>query len=126
MNVFKRVRRLWVLLDAGTNVGSITETLARKVQLKRHALADKRLDIQGIGEQKVSRNARAEVKVVLGWRMVYSLEVWIASPVLIWCSAPTLWSRRVYDSACTSVSHACSMRSRHQDQNVKTVGGNNK
>ncbi|GMF66450.1 unnamed protein product [Phytophthora lilii] len=36
-----------------------------------------RLDVQGIGKDKVYTDERAVIKLTLGWELVYEFEVWI-------------------------------------------------
>ena len=66
-----------ILLDTGANISAISETLAKKLRLKRIATNDKQIDVQGIGESKVVTTSRTAVKITLGWEVVYEFEVWI-------------------------------------------------
>ncbi|KAG3247308.1 hypothetical protein PI124_g7978 [Phytophthora idaei] len=66
-----------ILLDTGTNVSVITDTFVKKLRLRDVPDHGRRIDIQGISEDKVSTTRRARVKITLGWEMVYDFEVWV-------------------------------------------------
>ncbi|KAG4039021.1 hypothetical protein PC123_g25423 [Phytophthora cactorum] len=70
-------KRTRILLDTGANVSVITDTFARKLRLRDVPDHGRRINIQGINEGKVSTTRRAQVKITLGWEMVYDLEVWV-------------------------------------------------
>ncbi|KAG3230637.1 hypothetical protein PI124_g24265 [Phytophthora idaei] len=70
-------KRTRILLDTGANVSVITDTFAKKLQLRDVPDHGRRIDIQGINEGKVSTTRRAQVKITLGWEMVYEFEMWI-------------------------------------------------
>ncbi|KAF1794595.1 Aspartic peptidase domain [Phytophthora cactorum] len=58
-------KRTRILLDTGANVSVITDTFAKKLRLRD----DKRR--QGVTTR------RAQVKITLGWEMVYEFEMWV-------------------------------------------------
>ncbi|KAG4041498.1 hypothetical protein PC123_g22990 [Phytophthora cactorum] len=66
-----------ILLDSGANVSVITDTFAKKLRLRDVPDHGRRIDIQGISKGKVSTTRRAQVKITLGWEMVYELEMWV-------------------------------------------------
>ncbi|KAG2789747.1 hypothetical protein PC116_g7253 [Phytophthora cactorum] len=69
--------RTRILLDSGANVSVITDTFAKKLRLRDVPDHGRRIDIQGISEGKVSTTRRAQVKITLGWEMVYEFEMWV-------------------------------------------------
>ncbi|KAG3245149.1 hypothetical protein PI124_g10111 [Phytophthora idaei] len=70
-------KRARILLDTGANVSAITDTFAKKSQLRDVPDHGRRIDIQGINEGKVSTTRRAQVKITLSWEMVYEFEMWV-------------------------------------------------
>ncbi|KAG3045405.1 hypothetical protein PC121_g21291 [Phytophthora cactorum] len=55
----------------------ITDTFAKKLRLRDVPDHGRHIDIQGISEGKVSTTRRAQVKITLGWEMVYEFEMWV-------------------------------------------------
>ncbi|KAG3239169.1 hypothetical protein PI124_g15891 [Phytophthora idaei] len=70
-------KRTRILLDTGANVSVIADTFAKKLRLRDVPDHGHRIDIQGINEGKVSTTRRAQVKITLGWEMVYEFEMWV-------------------------------------------------
>ncbi|KAG3071268.1 hypothetical protein PI124_g22076 [Phytophthora idaei] len=70
-------KRTRILLDTGANVSVITDTFAKKLRLRDVPNYGRRIDIQSTSEGKVSTTRRAQVKITLGWEMVYDFEVWV-------------------------------------------------
>ncbi|KAG3144009.1 hypothetical protein PI126_g14357 [Phytophthora idaei] len=70
-------KRTRILLDTGANVSVIIDTFAKKLRLRDVPDRGRRIDIQGINEAKVSKTRRAQVKITLGWEMVYEFEMWV-------------------------------------------------
>ncbi|KAG2887632.1 hypothetical protein PC117_g25119 [Phytophthora cactorum] len=66
-----------ILLDTGANVSVITDTFAKKLRLRDVPDQGRRIDIQGINEGKVSTTRQAQVKITLGWEMLYEFEMWV-------------------------------------------------
>ncbi|KAG3133699.1 hypothetical protein PC128_g26304 [Phytophthora cactorum] len=70
-------KRTRILLDTGANVSVITDTFAKKLRLRDVPDQGRRIDIQGINEGKVSTTRQAQVKITLGWEMLYEFEMWV-------------------------------------------------
>ncbi|GMF27198.1 unnamed protein product [Phytophthora fragariaefolia] len=69
--------RTKILLDTGANISAVSESFARKRRLRCRVSLGKKIDIQGIAKDKVYTQERAQVKLTLGWELVYEFEVWI-------------------------------------------------
>ncbi|POM68478.1 Hypothetical protein PHPALM_15361, partial [Phytophthora palmivora] len=69
--------RTKVLLDTGATVNSVSFYLARKLglRLKSH----KQTKVSGMGGVPTYIGASAQVKITLGSRVVYLLDVWVAN-----------------------------------------------
>ena len=67
-----------ILLDTGANVSILSTRLARRLGLLKYARKDQALNIQGIGDKKVSVEGQVEVKITLGLNIVYVYTVWIS------------------------------------------------
>jgi hypothetical protein len=69
--------RVKILLDTGASVSMISLDLARrlKVNLNRHKL----IKVSGLGGIPTCITASTQVKVTLGFRVVYVVDVWVAN-----------------------------------------------
>ncbi|POM69520.1 Aspartic protease [Phytophthora palmivora] len=66
-----------VLLDTGATVNIVSFDLARKLGL--HLKSHKQTKVSGMGGVPTYIGASAQVKITLGSRMVYLLDVWVAN-----------------------------------------------
>ena len=58
--------RTKILLDTGTNISAISESLARELNIKGRMSTDKQIDVQSIGKSTVVTTSRVTVKITLG------------------------------------------------------------
>jgi hypothetical protein len=69
--------RVKVLLDTGATMSMISLDLARTLKLKINS--HKRIKVSGLGGVPTYISSSAEVKVTLGHRVVYILELWVTN-----------------------------------------------
>jgi len=69
--------RVNVLLDTGATVSMISLDLVRRLKLKMNS--HKRIEVSGLGGVPTDISSSAEVKVTLGHRVVYILELWVTN-----------------------------------------------
>ncbi|OWZ13902.1 hypothetical protein PHMEG_00012701 [Phytophthora megakarya] len=66
-----------IFLDSGASGSMVSLGLARRLKLKlKH---DKQISVSGLGGVPTSITASAEVKITLGSRVVYVVDVWVAN-----------------------------------------------
>lgn len=70
-------RRTTILLDSGASTSIISLDLARELRLPLDQTTD--LAVKGMGGVTTKIKARAEVKVTLGHRLVYYVNVWVGN-----------------------------------------------
>ena len=72
-------QRTRILLDTGANISMISASFARKLKLNLLIKTDKKLRVQGIGDQPLMAGGRLHLKITLGWDVVYEFEVWVGN-----------------------------------------------
>jgi hypothetical protein len=70
-------RRTSILLDSGASTSIISLSLARELGLSLTRRAD--LSVKGMGGVTTKISAKANIKITLGHRLVYYLEVWVGN-----------------------------------------------
>jgi hypothetical protein len=70
--------RLRILLDTGVTGSMISLDLARRLKLKTRVLPEP-IKVTGLGGAPSYITSSARVKITLGWRVVYILDVWLAN-----------------------------------------------
>jgi predicted aspartyl protease len=70
-------RRVAILLDSGASTSIISLNLARELGLKLEQRGN--LSVRGLGGVTTRIRARTTVKVTLGHRLVYHVEVWVGN-----------------------------------------------
>ncbi|OWZ11451.1 hypothetical protein PHMEG_00015526 [Phytophthora megakarya] len=69
--------RTRILLDTGVSLSMVGLDLARKLKLKLHR--ENQVKVSGLGGILTQIMASAEVKLILGSRVVYIMELWVVS-----------------------------------------------
>ncbi|POM69690.1 Hypothetical protein PHPALM_14017 [Phytophthora palmivora] len=69
--------RTQILLDTGATVSMISLDLARRLKLKLNS--QKRIKVSGLGGVPTYITASTQIKVTLGRRVVYILDVWVTN-----------------------------------------------
>ncbi|EGZ27626.1 hypothetical protein PHYSODRAFT_467001, partial [Phytophthora sojae] len=69
--------RLQILLDTGASVSMISLDLARRLKIKLNW--HKQIKVSGLGGKTIYISASTQVKITLGSRVVYVMDIWVAN-----------------------------------------------
>ncbi|OWY91314.1 hypothetical protein PHMEG_00040153, partial [Phytophthora megakarya] len=69
--------RTQILLDTGATVSMISLDLARRLKIKLNS--QKRIKVSGLGGVPSYITSSAQIKITLGWRVVYVMDVWVTN-----------------------------------------------